>query len=257
MNPAMTAENVGFGILRDPEEGILSFLASRSKRSARALSPSAADVFRGCSDAVRQLLCAAVEARNEEEFDHLFESEFPKYVGLVLAMSNFASAVVPKPLIERLTRESICEMEADFRDKGMAVFGTVIRDQALFTVWTLRKINELVTRINAVKPSEAKRKDDVECCANFNLNTLRAQFCLDCLITALDSGQAVYPEVLESLMDGLRAMVNAYAWARRGLEARIPTQEPNLSVTEVDEDDRQLMDASLAEASEFLSAEEA
>ena len=255
MNPAITADDVGLAVLREAEEGILSFLASRSKRSARALSPSASDVFKGCSDAVRQLLCTTIEARSQADFGRVFESEFPKYVALILAMSNFARAVVPKPLIDRLTRESICEMEADFREKGLNAFGAAVRDQALFTVWTLRKINELVTQIVAVKPEEPKKKQDAEYCAHFNLNTFRAQFCLDCLNMALETGQPVYPEVLEELVDGLRAMVDAYAWARRGLEGRIPSQEPALTASALDEEDRDLMDASFSEAADFLTNE--
>lgn len=255
MNPLITADDAGLAFLREPEEGILSFFAPRSKRSIRALSPSAADVFKGCSDAVRQLLCATIEARSQAEFNRVFESEFPKYVALILAMSNFARAVVPKPLIERLTRESICETEAEFREKGLAAFGAAVHDQALFTVWTLRKINELVTQIDSVRPDESKRKEDTEYCAHFNWNMFRAQFSLDCLNTALETKQPVYPEVLEELVDGLRAMVNAYAWARRGFEARFPSQELIPTATVIEEEDREIMDASFTEASDFLSNE--
>jgi hypothetical protein len=50
-------------------------------------------------------------------------------------------------------------------------------------------------------------------------------------------------------------MVNAYAWARRGLEARSPSEEPTLALTALDDEDRELMDFSLDEASTILNRE--
>jgi hypothetical protein len=100
-------------------EGLLSFLVSRSKSAARSLTPSASEVLRGCADAVNQILRTAIETRSEAEFDQVFSDSFPKYAGLTMAISHFATAVIQKPIIEQLVRESICEMEADFRDKGL------------------------------------------------------------------------------------------------------------------------------------------
>lgn len=254
MHTAITADDVGLSPLPG-SDGILSFLASRSRASARTLSPSAVDVFTGCYEAVGQILSSALEARTGADFERVYQTEFPRYVLLIVAISKFAGAVVPKPLIEQLTRESICEMETDFRDKALAAFGAAVRDQALFAVWTLRKINELVTQIVAVKPEESKQKEDSEHCAQFNLSMLHAQFSLDCLNASLQTGRAIYPEVLEELVDGLRAMVNAYAWARRGLEARVPSAEMDAVIAPPDDEDRRLMDSSLAAASDFLSAE--
>lgn len=255
MHSVVTVEEAGLAFSHERPEGVLSFLASRSKSSARVMTPSATDVFKGCSDIVNQLLRRTIETRSGAEFDRVFESEFPKYMGLTMAMSHLATAIVPKSIIERLTRESICEMEADFRDKGLATFGAAVRDQALFTVWTLRKISELVTQIVAIKPDESKKKDDAEYCANFNFHTFHAQFSLDCLNLALEAGQPVYPEVLEKLINGLRSMVNAYAWARRGLEARIPSVETVFVKTDLDQEDRDLMEAAFGEASALLDGE--
>lgn len=254
MHTAITADDIGLSPLPG-SDGILSFLASRSKASARTLSPSAVDVFTGCYEAVGQILSTALEARTGADFERVYQTEFPRYVSLILAMSKFAGAVVPRPLIEQLTRESICEMEADFRDKALAAFGAAVRDQALFAVWTLRKINELVTQIVAVKPEGSKQKEDSEYCAHFNLSMLHAQFSLDCLSASLQTGRAIYPEVLEELVDGLRAMVNAYAWARRGLESRVRSVEKEFATTPLDDEDRCLMNASLAAASDLLSNE--
>lgn len=237
------------------DERVLSFLASRSRSSSRTLAPSSVDVLRGCGEAVNQLVRSAIETRTKTEFDRMFETSFPKYVALMFAISHYASAVVPKPVLERLTRESICEMEAEFKDKGLDSFGSAVRDQALFTVWTLRKISELVTQIVAIKLDDSRKKEDAEHCSNFNVNTLRAQFCLDCLNLALRDGNAIYPEVLEQVSEGLRAMVNAYGWARRCLEAGIPSEQPVVALSTLDDEDRDLMEASFDEASAILNRE--
>ncbi len=257
MNNALTIEDVGLTFGHERPEGLLSFLASRSRSSSRTLSPSDLEVFGGCDEAVTQILRSAIETRSGAEFRRLFESDFPKYVALTLAMSHYASAVVPKPVLDRLTRETICEMEADFRDKGLETFGAAVRDQALFTVWTLRKISELVTQIVATKLDDAKKAEDAEYSSNFNINTFRAQFSLDCLNLALQHGDAIYPEVLEQLIENLRAMVNAYAWARRGLEIRSQLQEPAVAMSALDDEDRALMDVSFDEASDILGREDA
>ena len=241
--------------LFDRPEGLLSFLVSRSKSASRSLTPSASDVLRGCAEAVNQILRTAIETRTKAEFDRIFNDSFSKYAGLTLAISHFATAVIPKPLREQLVRESICEMEADFRDKGLQAFGATVREQVMFTVWTLRKINELTTQINTIPMVSARKVEDEEFCGNFNINALRAHFSLDCLDMALDDQRAIYPEVLEELVDGLRAMVNAYTWARRGLEIRIPSEEFVLESSPVTDEDAALMDLSFSEASEWLEKE--
>lgn len=255
MQSVITLEEAGIDFGREKPEGVLSFLASRSKSSARAMTPSATEVFKGCYDIISQVLRRTIETRSAAEFERVFDSEFPKYMALTMAMSHVAIAIVPKPVLERLTRESICELEADFREKGLATFGAAVRDQAIFTVWTLRKINELVTQIVAIKVGDSKKKEDAECSSHFTFHTFHAYFSLDCLSMALDMGQPVYPEVLEKLINGLRSMVNAYAWARRGLEARVPSEEPVQLKAELDQEDRDLMDASFGEASTLLSGE--
>jgi hypothetical protein len=233
-------------------EGLLSFLVSRSKSAVRSLTPSASDVLRGCADAINQILRTAIETRSKTDFDRVFSESFSKYAGLTMAVSHYATAVIEKPVIEQLIRESICEMEADFRTKGLAAFGATVRDQAMFTVWTLRKISELTAQINVTPVIEAQRDNDREFCRNFNFNALNAQFSLDCLNTALDDNRAIYPEVLEELVDGLRAMVNAYTWARRGLELRIPSEELTSQVSPMEAEDVALMDFSFSEAPEWM-----
>jgi len=236
-------------------EGALSFLASRSKSSARALSPTLSEIFNGCSEQVRTLLSNIIEARNLAEYRTEFDRSFPKYTSLILAMSHIANAVIPRESIERLTRESICEIESDFRENEAAeAFGEAVRNQVLFTVWTLRKINDLVDQINAANVEPSKRKADGEKCSMFTYYLFHAHLSLDCFKLALATGKAIYPEVVDRLIDGLRSMVNAYAHAREGLELRVPAEELKFDVSPMDDEDRAVLDASLSSAGD-LSAD--
>jgi len=253
MNIALTADEAGMTLQSERLEGILSFLASRSKSSARTLSPNISEVFNGCAAQLRGILGSIIESRTRADYQREFQRSFSKYVGLTLAMSHFASAVIPRESIERLSRESICELEADFRDKGMDAFGEDVRNQALFTVWTLRKVNDLVDQIIAAKLDDSQKKADSASCVKFNFHLFRAQFGLDCLNLAIETNKAIYPEVIDELTDGLKSMVNAYAHALQGLELRVPTVEPTLTIAPMDDEDRALLDISLRSAGDLAA----
>jgi hypothetical protein len=251
MNSVLTMQDVGLALCSERLEGILSFLVSRSKDSSRSLAPSTNDVFSVCLQEIHHILRTVIDTKTHAEYSREFNRLFPKYVALNLSISHFATATIPRDAVERLTRESICEMEADFREKGVAAFGTAVREQALFTVWTLRKINEIVIQINATKLPPSKRKEDHKHCAEFNMHAFRAQFSLDALGMALDIERPVYPEVSDELMDGLRSMVNAYAHARKGLDLRAPSESPAFSTAAIDDGDAALLEVAFAEASDL------
>jgi hypothetical protein len=253
MNPTLTAEDL---LRSDVPEQVLAFLASRSKQSVRQLSAPASEVFKGIREAVDQLILSAIETRTENEFKAAFKAAFPKYVGITLALSAFSNAVVPEDTINRMARESICELEAEFRDKALPAFGSEIKDQLMFTVWTLRKISDLLIQIAATKPDDSCRERDKECCEHFLGTALQAKFALDCFSMALHLNRPIYPEVMEALKDGLRAMVNAYAWARRGAALRAPAVESTSESDVSTEEDNELLRSSMQDMAFMLDGEE-
>ena len=242
-------DEFGIGRAGSPENAVLAFLASRSRQPARQLSAPAIEVFKGIRELVDQWLLSAIEARTSAEYRKTFRSVFPKYAGITLTVSGFVDAVIPKEVVNRMARESICEMEAEFREKALVAFGAAVNQQVMFTAWTLRKISDLLIQIAETKPSNLDA--DRECSQNFNANVISAKFSLDCLLMALRSNRPVYPEVVEDLTDGLRSMVNAYAWARKGLELRMPEEEQLTAVPVIEEEDRDLLEAAWQNASEL------
>ena len=258
MSIALTIEEATLMLHDETADGALAFLASRSRRSAQQLSPPASEVFKGITDASDQLLLSVIETRTQAEFLQAFEKAFPKWAAITLALSRFARVMVPEDVINRLEREAICELEADFRDKALSTFGASVRDQLLFTVWTLRKVSDLLTQISAVKPDKAKLKEDREYSRRFTATALHANFGLDCLSLALRLNRPIYPEVMEALQDNLRSMVNAYAWARRGAAIRAPIAESMLEFgsSDNDEEDEALLRSSMQDMAGMLDSEE-
>lgn len=250
MNPSFTMEDFGIDRCDSPENSVLAFLASRSLQPSRQLAAPALEVFNGIRDTVDQFLLEVLEARTKAEYQQVFARVFPNYFRITLTVSGFAQAVIPQEIVNRMARESVCEMEADFRDKGLVAFGADVKQQAIFTVWTLRKISDLLIQIATTKPRN--RKEDAEFSTQFTFSALWAKFSLDCLLMSLRSNHPVYPEVMEELTDGLRSMVNAYAWARRGLELRAPEGEHLPEVPTIDDDEsRDLLHAAMQNASEL------
>ncbi|HEV3218285.1 MAG TPA: hypothetical protein VGZ48_00835 [Candidatus Acidoferrales bacterium] len=239
-----------------PLESALAFLASRSRESARQLSAPANEVFTGIADAAEQLLCDVLEARTTSEFEEAFDKSFPKYAAVTVALTKFAQAVVPQDALNRLRRESICEMEADIRDKALNAFGAVARDQLLFTAWTIRKIHDLVLQMSTIKIAPERCDEDSEYCRNFAFHIMRANFSLDCFNMALRVNRSIYPEVMEGLKDGLRSIVNAYAWARSGALLRA---NPSATIEEApiwDEEEEDLLNSSMHDMQSLLDAED-
>ena len=246
MNDACTFE-AAEAVLRDrsPLEGVLTFLAARSKRSARELSQPIGEVFRGASAAMEQMALTLIEKRTEQEFQAAFTELFPKYVALTISLSQIARAIVPVDALDRLTRESICELEADFREQAADAFGSAVREQAMFTIWTGRKIYEIVSTINSTKVlDDTNKEQDEEFSSQFTTYSLLGHLSLDCLSVALRHKRPIYPEVMAEIVDGLRCMVNAYAWARRGLALRAPHQDEN-ETEQIDDSDDGLMKLSM------------
>jgi hypothetical protein len=259
MNPmiaSLTAEDLGLNLHDDSAEGVLASVAVRSKQSTRHLGAPASEVFKGAREAVDDFLLTAIETRTEAEFRQVFKAVFPKYVGITMALGAFANAMVPSEVMNRMARESICELESEFREKAAAAFGASVKDQALFTIWTLRKISDLLTQISPSKADSSKRKEMRDYFENFILNAIRANFCLACLKMALHLNRPIYPEVMEGIMDGLRAMVNAYAWARRGIALLAPGIEQNSEADLSDAEDDELLRSSMQDMTFMLDAEE-
>ena len=235
-------------VLPMPELGSIKFgelLALSSLRPDRhynRLSGVAEELIRSIASVMEEPVSRAIDKRTAEEFIQLRKEIFSDYFDAVRALSDIARIVVPKPTLEVLVAESLSEMEADFRDHGLTAFGAAVRDQAIFTVWTIRRISNLCPRIMERSLDAGLKEADAEMSRSFAVSAVWCRFHLDCLLKSMHQQRPIYPEVLGSVLDGLRTAVNAYTWAARGLKLRIPGTEPDIASVGWDEEDRQLLE---------------
>ena len=81
----------------------------------------------------------------------------------------------------------------------------------MFTVWTLRRISGLISKISLLGPVPTSLKDEDSTLArHFGFMTTWSQFHLDCMLTSIRRNRPISLEVLPDIIDGLRGAVNAY-----------------------------------------------
>jgi hypothetical protein len=230
-----------------------TFVGLPTKNSARILSEDTAELFKNILSVLNNLLLRAIEAQTCDEFVDLRSQVFDDTRKTQKAMGSLAKIVIPKATLDRLIGESFVEMEADLIEHGAKKFGQVARDQAIFTVWTLRKINRLLSRIVEGGPvSDELKGADREIAHEFSFYVYWAQFHLECLFTAMRFKKPIAPDVLLEICDGLRAVVNAYGLLRRGIDLRWPSQDDEtLKPCEWGEEDQELLNSSMADMEEM------
>lgn len=223
------------------KENRLAFLALPAKRASEQVTGTEYDLFTAVRKILAQTITDVCSKRTAEDFKSARDEYFPKYLQVVCAMNRMVKAVVPPTVVTRLSYEAMSETEADFRDKGTAFFGKALSDQARFTIWTLRKIAELRERIIArlsVEEGFVERDSELE--RDFVTHIVYARFHMDCLLYSLNTGRILHPEVLESVSDGLRAMVNAYAYIRQACGLREHPEEEEIIPIDFDDEEREL-----------------
>jgi hypothetical protein len=232
--------------LGESQQDRLAFLALPAKRASEQVTGTANDLFIAIQTILNQILTEVCGQRTAEEFCAARDLLFPQYMHVMKALSRLVQTVVPSKVIDRLCFESMSEMEADFRDDGRAAFGQEMSDQALFTVWTLRKINDLVDRISASKePKKNLAEADAELARMFVNHVLYCRFHLDCLNQSLRSGRILFPELLDPISEGLRSLVNAYAYIRQASDLRSDRAEEEAIHIDFDDEEKELVALSM------------
>lgn len=224
----------------------LAFLAFPAKRASEQVSATTEELVRNISILIGQSLSEAVSARSRDDFRAARDRHMSRYMQVMIALGDLIGASLDEDTIERLTAESLNEMESDFRHDEQ-VLGKEIGEQAAFTVWTLRKINDLVRACNAKKVGHHLKDADLEFARQYVGHVLYARFHLDCLRMAMSNHKAIYPEPLEEISNGLRAAVDAYAWVRQGHALRQEDADEAFVDIPWDEEQNQLMHESTAE----------
>jgi hypothetical protein len=234
-----------------------AFVGLPLRKTSKELTEDAAEIFRGIISVLNNLLLQVIDAETGEEFVERRSQVFDDVRKTHKALASMAKVILPKATLDRLVWQSFAEMEADLAEHGLKKFGEIARDQAIFTLWTLRRTNRLLSKvIEHGKPSPELIQRDKEIAGEFNFYSLWAQFHLECLFAAMRFNKPIRPEVLDVICDGMRGAVNAYGLVRSGADLRWPTKEDEcLTSYEWDDEDQELLDSSMADLEE-MEAEE-
>jgi hypothetical protein len=231
-------------------------LPSQRRAKSRDMSATTADILNGISEHVDSLVLRAIAAQDSAAFVSVRDEVIGQYFKGVKYLAGIARMLAPEPVVENALNQSFCELEADFRDHALARFGLLAKEQAMFTVWTLRRTSGLISKIAATGPASPDlRPKDIEIATAYTGAAIWTQFHLDCLVNSIRHDRPIQLEVLPKIIDGLRAAVNAYGLARQGLDLRQPRPEVFVTPYEWDEEDKELLESSMSDmAAETVDA---
>lgn len=248
MNPSLALQPGDLASL-SATEGIRLLGLPAEKSAKQELSGSADEVVKNIATLLNQMVATAIEKRTSEEFNEIKRELFPRYVQLVLNLAGIVTALVPSDVLARLALESFSELEADIREHANASFGANMRERAMFTVWTLREISELLAVLQSSQMKEEDVPREAEFLGSFLAHALSARFGIDCLRLSMKTGRAIYPDVFPALDNTLRAAVDAYAWIKQAVDLRTGVEE-DLDVSQPwDAEDDQLLRESMIDLS--------
>ena len=205
------------------------------------LSGSDDELVSGIISVIDDLVLCAIKKRTKEDFIKARDEVFPQYFAAMRALGDLVRIIISKAKVERLITESLAELEANFRDLGPSTFGSDLSNRGIFTVWTLRKINNLAQELENSTPSTDQNEIDLDTVVNFAITAVFTRFHVDCLIRAMRTQEPILPEVMEVIADGLRAAVNAYAWLRQLVDVRKTSPDAEFPQVPWDEEDDQLL----------------
>jgi hypothetical protein len=237
-------QNIG----QNPRELLgLVGLPSDAEHTAKQLSGSANDLIRSVVSIIDDLILRAIRQRTREDFEATRSEVYPQYFAAMTALGMLISITVPKEEISWLAAQSLSELEADFRDTGASSFGAGLRDRGLFTVWILRKIAELAPEVLKAQSLPETKKQDNELALQFGSHAVWSRFHIDCLVNSMHSRTPIFPDVVPSIEEGLRAAVNAYAWIRQAVDLRVGHPEQEIPPIQLDDDDEAFLADSMRE----------
>ena len=240
--PVMTDSSFGLGTIGafyEPSDDMhASFVHSDETLLSRLMSVT------------DKILLSCLESRSPNEFRRSRGQLLPKYVRSLRALSDTMSNLATDDQVERMWAVSLPLLSADLEKQRDIRFGDELTDQALFTLSTLEKIRELGREIARTgKPSS--RKVDRKLQAEYQMNSLWAQFHLDTMFAAMKFRKTIPATVEPLICDGLRATVNAYSIMKEALALRSTHVEEQAGQLPWDEEDDELLASSMREINAF------
>jgi hypothetical protein len=154
----------GGGTLKHP------VLAVPTRQSAQQISAKADHAIRGVVSLMEDILATVVDSHKGDAFDE----GFPAYSQMLLACSAIMRQTITPTVMQRVVWQSLLEKEGEFRQKGIPVFGEAVTEHAIFTVWSMRKIGDLIEQIFQAPELKSQSLEDKEFCKRYTYHAIRA-----------------------------------------------------------------------------------
>ncbi len=185
------------GIIAAGEALALPAVLAEGSATKQQITAAGAATMGAVYAALESLVSLAFQRRTIDEFVTARIEIYPVYYQAVLALPPVMKLVIPETTLDIFVRESFCEMEADLRERGLTFFGSAVRDQALFTVWTLRKITDMFGQIPREKTMVEINGEIGKLLKQFTEYGVWTRFHLHCLVTSMRTNKPIFPEPLQ------------------------------------------------------------
>lgn len=238
-------------ILGIPQPGCAPFVVGTLGSAFEAPKDAESFLTRNDEQLIRNLgtmlekqILAALDARSASEFCQVRSQVWPKYCRALRALADTIRNMAPDHLIDHATKAAMETYSEDLQKRPVH-FGEKLREQAVFTLWTLGKIRTLSFSLVS-PPVPALRGKDLELCNEYRLCSLWTQFHMDVVIQSIKFDKTIPDEIQKLVCEGLRTAVNAYAIMKEAYALRHPrTEQPPATGLPWDEEDEQLLAASM------------
>lgn len=247
-------ESLSVGLLPKTWEDLKGFVGLGTQTRAKTDDTAAQlnQVFGEVTRLADELFVTILEQRSAESFRQTVERSFNDYVHLMRAKGDLIRFALRNDTAsaERLVDQSLSSLEADFRHEGAVRFGQTVNEQAVFTIWTLRRTVNQIWRVHAAEVALTQEQLEAReaLTADFGLYSAWAQLHLATLSASLRLNRPIHPDVAPAVLDGLRAMVNAGGFARQLIDMALPSAgDDELEPYEWDDEDDELVRSSMAD----------
>lgn len=203
------------------------------------------ELLRGLKSVLENQLLAILEARSALEFINVRNTVWPKYIKARRAFMDTFSNLAPESTIETIAKECASGISEDIQKQRGIRFGDALTDQAVFSLWTFRKISELAKAVNSAgTPSD--KEADRKLHAEYDLCSMWGMLHLDLVTIAMKFKKTIPEDIQESICEGLRIIVNVYAILKDAMALRAPQAEaPLATALPWDDEDEKLLALSM------------
>ena len=235
------------GACAPPEIGTIGAFYEPSVASEKKLIYSDQQLIRELVRVLDKQLLDLVESRSPDEFYHVRNKVWPRYIRALSALQDTAANLISADEMRKIEDSIIANLSADLEKQGDTL-GAQLTEQSMFTLWMMPKIHAVAWEISNAGDPPDKAADSV-LLKEYLAHSLWAQLHLDAIFAALKFNRPIRESIWEPMCNGLRAAVDAYAVMKDALYLRQPKvqDETPLEGLPWDEEDQELLDSSMVD----------